>query len=246
MASASACNSAAGTSDAAGISTTGSPKRLPCPTSAARFAAADLARAISQAASAPPGGGLRVAPREGARFVRSFIKALKSNSAKRALSSSIWGSQTVRSSSRNGNGHVETDRGQCLGKAQFVAPFGDLLALLALDLRDVVEDILHRSPLLHEFAGALLADSRHTRDIVRSVAPQCEDVAHKAGVVDAVLPADRIAVHDLDAPFGALLLVNLAIVTYQLAVVLVGGDHEDLVTGFDAFCDRVPITSSAS
>ena len=133
------------------------------------------------------------------------------------------------------DGHVEANGGQCLGKAQFVAPFGDLLALLALDLRDVVEDIFHRSPLLHEFAGALLADSRHTRDIVRSIAPQCEDVAHEAGVVDAVFPADRLPVDDLDAPFGALLLVYLAIVTYQLAVVLVGRHHEDLVTRLDAF-----------
>lgn len=144
------------------------------------------------------------------------------------------------------DGHVEANGGQCLGKAQFVAPLGDLLALLALDLRDVVEDIFHRSPLLHEFAGALLADSRHTRDIVRSIAPQCEDVAHEAGVVDAVFPADRLPVDDLDAPFGALLLVYLAIVTYQLAVVLVGRHHEDLVTRLDAFCDSVPITSSAS
>ena len=37
------------------------------------------------------------------------------------------------------------------------------------------------------------------------------------------------------APFGALLLVYLAIVTYQLAVVLVGRHHEDLVTRLDAF-----------
>ena len=133
------------------------------------------------------------------------------------------------------DGHVEADGGQGLGKAQLVAPFGDLLALLALDLRDVVEDILHRPPLLHEFAGALLADPRHARDIVRSIAPQCEDVAHEAGGVDAVFPADRLPVDDLDAALGALLLVNLAIVTYQLAVVLVGRDHEDLVTRLDAF-----------
>ncbi len=48
------------------------------------------------------------------------------------------------------------------------------------------------------------------------------------------ISADRLPVDDLDA-VGALLLVDLAIVTYQLAVVLVGRDHEDLVTRLDAF-----------
>ena len=134
-----------------------------------------------------------------------------------------------------GNRHVETNRGQVLGETQFIAPFGDFLALLALDLRHVVENILHRSPLLHQFAGALLADARHAGNIVRSVAPQRKDVAHQHGIVDAVLLADRIAVYDLDTSVRTFLLVNLTVVAYQLAVVLVGRHHEDLVSGFDAF-----------
>ena len=133
-----------------------------------------------------------------------------------------------------GNRHIETNCGQVLGETQFIAPRGDFLALLALDLRHVVEDVLHRSPLLHQFAGALLADARHAGNVVRSVAPQREDVAHKDGIVDAVLLADRIAVHDLDASVRAFLLVNLTVVAHQLAVVLVGRHHEDLVAGFDA------------
>ena len=130
--------------------------------------------------------------------------------------------------------HVETNGRQALGQPQVVGPLGDLLALLALDLRNVVEDVLDRSPLLHQFAGALFADARHAGDVVRGVAPQREDVAHQLGIVDAVLLADSLASHDLDAPLGAPLLVDAAVIAHQLPVVLVRSDHVDIVTGLDA------------
>ena len=127
--------------------------------------------------------------------------------------------------------HVQTNRRQPLGQTEVVAPCGDLLALPPLDRSDVVEDTLDRSPLLHQFAGRLLADARDPRNIVRGVTPQGEDVAHEYRIVDAVLLADGLAVHDLDRPVGTLLLVDAAVFAYQLPVVLVGRHHVDVVAG---------------
>ena len=133
-----------------------------------------------------------------------------------------------------GDRHIEAYGRQTLGQTQVVGPLSDLLALFSLDFRNVVEDVLDRSPLLDQLAGALFADARHAGDIVRSVAPQREDVAHQLGVVDAVLLADGLAADDLDAPLSAPLLVDAAVVAHELPVILVGGDHVDVVTRLDA------------
>ena len=126
--------------------------------------------------------------------------------------------------------HVEADRRQPLGQPQVVAPGGDLLALLALDLRHVVEDILHRAPLLHQLAGTLFADARHAGNIVRRIAPQGENVAHEHRIVDTVFGADRLAIDDLDTSFGTFLFVYPTVVAHQLPVVLIGRHHINVVT----------------
>ncbi len=128
------------------------------------------------------------------------------------------------------DGDIQTDGREPLGEAQFVAPGCDAGALPPLDFREVVQQILHRTPLLHELAGPLLADARHARNVVRRIAPDRQDVAHQHGVRNAVLFADRRRVDHLDAV--ALLLVELAVLAHQLPVVLVGGHHEDLVARF--------------
>ena len=133
-----------------------------------------------------------------------------------------------------GDRHVEANGRQALGQTQVVGPLGDLLALFSLDFRNVVEDVLDRSPLLHQLAGALFADARHAGDVVRSVAPQREDVAHQLRVVDAVLLADGLAADDLDASLRTPLLVDAAMVAHELSVILVGGHHIDIVTRLDA------------
>ena len=102
--------------------------------------------------------------------------------------------------------------------------------------RPLIEATLSRirstvPPLLHQFAGRLLANARDPRNIVRGVAPQGEDVAHEHRIVDAVFLADGLAVHDLDRPVGALLLVDAAVFAHQLTVVLVGRHHVDVVAG---------------
>lgn len=126
------------------------------------------------------------------------------------------------------HGHVGADGGQILRQQQAVAPRGDLLALLTLYLVDVGEDVLHRAPLGHQLARPLLAYARDARDVVRRVAPQRQNVAHQNGIVDAVLGAYGRGVDDLDAV--ALLFVDVAARTHQLAVILVGGDHIYVVT----------------
>ena len=130
--------------------------------------------------------------------------------------------------------HVEADGRQALGQAQVVGPGGDLLTLLARDAVDVRQDVLHRAPLLHQLAGALLADARHAGNVVRGIAPQRQDVAHELRIVDAVTFADRRAVDNLDAPSRALLPVDAAMVAHQLPVVLVGGYHVDVVSRLGA------------
>ena len=132
-----------------------------------------------------------------------------------------------------GDRHVEADGRQALGQPQVVGPPGDLLALLPGNFADILQNVFHRSPLPDQFAGDLLADARDAGNIVRGIAPQRKDVAHQLRVVDAVLLADGLAVDDLDAPLGAPLLVDAAVVAHQLAVILVGRHHIDVVTGFD-------------
>ena len=123
--------------------------------------------------------------------------------------------------------HVQPDRREPLGKQQFVAPRGDALALPALDPLHVGENVLDRSPRLHQLAGTLLADARHAGNIVRGIAPQRQHVAHERRIVESVMCADGVAVDDLDAV--ALLLVELAAGAHELPVILVGRHHEDLV-----------------
>ena len=139
-----------------------------------------------------------------------------------------------------GDRHVEADGRQALGQPQVVGPSGDLLALLPGNFGDVFQDVFHRSPLPDQFAGALLADTRDAGNVVRGIAPQREDVAHQLRVVDAVLLADGLAVDDLDAPLGAPLLVDAAVVAHQLAVILVWRHHIDVVTGFDTLLRKGP------
>ena len=129
--------------------------------------------------------------------------------------------------------HVEADGRQALGQPQVVGPPGDLLALLSGNFADILQNVFHRSPLPDQFAGDLLADARDAGNIVRGIAPQRKDVAHQLRVVDAVLLADGLAVDDLDAALGAPLFVDAAVVAHQLAVILVGRHHIDVVTGFD-------------
>ncbi len=132
-----------------------------------------------------------------------------------------------------GDRHVEADGRQALGQPQVVGPPGDLLALLSVNFADILQNVFHRSPLPDQFAGDLLADARDAGNIVRGIAPQRKDVAHQLRVVDAVLLADGLAVDDLDAALGAPLFVDAAVVAHQLAVILVGRHHIDVVTGFD-------------
>ena len=132
-----------------------------------------------------------------------------------------------------GDRHVEADGRQALGQPQVVGPPGDLLALLSGNFADILQNVFHRSPLPDQFAGDLLADARDAGNIVRGIAPQRKDVAHQLRVVDAVLLADGLAVDDLDAALGAPLFVDAAVVAHQLAVILVGRHHIDVVTGFD-------------
>ncbi len=126
------------------------------------------------------------------------------------------------------DGHVQADGRQLLGQHQIVGPRRDFLALLARNAGHVGQDVLHRTPFLHQLARDFLADTRHAGDIVRRIAPQGQDVAHEHRVVDAVLLADGRRVYDFDS-VRTFLLVNLAVVAHQLAVVLVGRHHIDVV-----------------
>ena len=129
--------------------------------------------------------------------------------------------------------HVQADGRQPLGQQEFVAPLGDLLTLPALDPIGVLQDIFHRPPLLHQLAGGFFPDARHAGNVVRSIAPQRQDVTDQLRILDAVFLADRLPADDFDTVV-AFLFVDLTVVAHQLSVVLVGRNHENVVTRLDA------------
>ena len=134
------------------------------------------------------------------------------------------------------DGHVGAYRCQTLGQKQAVAPCGDLLALLSLDLGGILKYVFSGAPLCDELAGALLADAGHAGDVVRGVAPDGQNVAHEYRVRDSVAGAYGLRVEDLDAV--ALLSVDVAVGAHKLAVILVGRHHEDLIHGLGtAVCE---------
>lgn len=65
------------------------------------------------------------------------------------------------------------------------------------------------------------------------------------GFIDAVFLADRLPADDFDTVV-AFLFVDLTVVANQLSVVLVGRNHENVVTRLDALVCKRAITSSAS
>ena len=124
--------------------------------------------------------------------------------------------------------HIGADGRKAFREEQLLAPRLHLFALFTLDLLDVGQDILDRTKLAHELASTLLTDAWNTRDIVGLVAPDGQNIAHKLRVGDAILLANILLADDLHSV--ALLLVDVAVGANQLAIILVGRNHIDVVT----------------
>ena len=134
-------------------------------------------------------------------------------------------------------GHIGANGRERLREQQFLAPRGNLLALLALDTLYVGKDILALAPLADQFAGALLADARHAGNIIRRIAPDGQNIAHQHGVGNAILRANILRADNLHTI--ALLLVEVAVGADQLTVILVGRHHIYVVALLGAtHCER--------
>ena len=124
--------------------------------------------------------------------------------------------------------HVQHDRRQTLREQQLLGTRLDICALFRGQLVGMFEDLLDRTELIYKLYRALFANSLHTGNVVRRIAPQRQHIAHQERLVESVMLANRLTVNDFNAL--ALLFVDLDAVGHQLSVVLVGRDHKDLET----------------
>ena len=127
--------------------------------------------------------------------------------------------------------HIQLDGRQPFGQQYLFAQRLDVLALLSFELIGIFEQVLHGTELAHQFDRTLLADARHTRNIIRRIAPQREDVDHPARVVDTVMLADLFAADDLDSVSSLALLINAHGRTDQLPVILIRRHHVNFIPG---------------
>jgi hypothetical protein len=101
-----------------------------------------------------------------------------------------------------------------------------LLALRPRDLVHGVEHLLQRPEPLQEVRGGLVSDAGDTRDVVRRVALEADEVRDELGR-DAVAVDDRLAVVDLRVGHAARGRHHPHPVAHQLVGVAVAGDHHD-------------------
>ena len=127
------------------------------------------------------------------------------------------------------DGHVTADRRQIVGEADVVCTLDELLARGALDLRGVGEEVLYRAVFAEELLCALLTDTLTAGDVVHLVPEECEVVNDLRGGVEAELLPDLGFAPDLVAP-ALHRAVHADVLGDELPVVLVGCDHQYLVT----------------
>ena len=163
------------------IGTTGSPKRFPCPASAAFFAAADLARAISASWVCASWRGPSGTGSGGARLARSFRNALKSSLRKESpqiIEMRIADRQILLAQL---DPDIEADGRQPFGQSQVVGPGGDLLALLS-GIRSTFARIFSTVP---PFCGPVCRHSSRRSpgrpECCPMHPPQGQDIPHQVG-----------------------------------------------------------------
>ena len=127
------------------------------------------------------------------------------------------------------DGHVTADRRQIVGEADVVCTLDELLARSALDLRGVGEEVLYRAVFAEELLCALLTDTLTAGDVVYLVPEECEVVDDLRGGVEAELLPYLGFAPDLVAP-ALHRAVHADVLGDELPVVLVGCDHQHLVT----------------
>ena len=86
--------------------------------------------------------------------------------------------------------HFAIDGGQFFGKQRTIAVLFEVLAQLSLEFPHVRQQILDAAVLADEFAGGLFANAGDTRDVVRHIAPQADDVDHLFGPFHTPLRAN--------------------------------------------------------
>ena len=106
-----------------------------------------------------------------------------------------------------------------------VAVLLEILAELALQFGGVGQQILDAAVLDDQFAGGLLADAGHTRDVVRRVAPQADDVDDLLRPLHAPLFADLGQAENFGGIAHASGLVDEGLFGDELAEVLVRRHH---------------------
>ena len=127
------------------------------------------------------------------------------------------------------DGYVTADRRQIVGEADVVCTLDELLTRSPLDLRGVGEEVLYRAVFAEELLCALLTDTLTAGDVVYLVPEECEVVDDLCGGVEAELLPYLGFAPDLVAP-ALHRAVHTDVLGDELPVVLVGCDHQYLVT----------------
>ena len=110
------------------------------------------------------------------------------------------------------NRHIKTYRGQDLRLSQLLRRGGYICSRLTTNGIGIGDDILHIAPLLNKLARPLLANARNTRNIIRRITPQSQDITNKCRIVNAILLLDSRTVDNLY--LVTLLLINLTILAH--------------------------------
>src|SRR5207245_11110783 len=74
--------------------------------------------------------------------------------------------------------HFAIDGGESFGEQRTTAVFFEVLAQLSFEFRRARQQLLDAAVLVDEFTGGLFANAGDTRDVVRHIAPQTDDVDH--------------------------------------------------------------------
>ena len=85
--------------------------------------------------------------------------------------------------------------------------------------------VVHGSEFRDEFSGTDFSNALDSRHVVGCVSAYCEDLHHLLRCVYAVFFADLDGVYDLRLASGFSRFILQDIRRYELAVVLVRGDH---------------------
>ena len=107
----------------------------------------------------------------------------------------------------------------------------NLLLLLCRKFLKVIKKVIQGLILSNKFLGANLSYSLNTRNVIRCVSPNCENIYNALRITNSVQGAEFLFANDFNlsaVDFGELVLEDVVI--YNLPVILIGSNHIDLGT----------------